>query len=96
MFFFCLQVKYAPKVHIHIKSGVNGKIPEGEDAVIGNKLYYLKFLFDDIVYNNICQLQVPTNLHCYGQPSLVGVALQEEKQHDATVLIGSYSQVACS
>lgn len=37
--YFCSQVKYAPKVKIQIKSGINGKIPEGQDVVIGKLLH---------------------------------------------------------
>ncbi|KAJ2943111.1 hypothetical protein O0L34_g18801 [Tuta absoluta] len=62
-----IEVKYAPKVQIRIKSGVNGRVPEGEDAVIAciadanpMNLTFKWFMNDELIPGeNETELRIP-------------------------------------
>ncbi|XP_028035173.1 irregular chiasm C-roughest protein-like [Bombyx mandarina] len=60
-----IEVKYAPKVKIYIKSRVNGRIPEGDDVTIGCKadanptnLTYKWYINEESINGNTTELKI--------------------------------------
>ncbi|KAF9799007.1 hypothetical protein SFRURICE_011646, partial [Spodoptera frugiperda] len=83
-----IEVKYAPKVKMYIKSGANGKIPEGDDVVIACKadanpsnLTYKWFLNEKLIEGNTTELKI-YNI--------------TRKYHDATIKCVVYNDVGNS
>ncbi|XP_049882134.1 irregular chiasm C-roughest protein-like [Pectinophora gossypiella] len=70
-----IEVKYAPKVQLRIKSGVNGRIPEGEDAVIAcvadanpSNLTFKWYMNDELmVGENETELRIPNVTRKYSE-----------------------------